>query len=238
MIKKDYISLGIKAVVITACLAWVFYNSFFGLLLYPGVFFFIVVMEKRDKYIREMSRFDLEFKELLVAISDALGSGYSIENALRDAEDNLLLMFGKEGMLIRDVHELNGKISMRISAEQALLELSEIFPSEELKNFAGVFSFARKLGGEYVKNIRRTVEKMEDKLELKKDIRAVIAEKQMEFKVMCFMPAGILAYVKVTSNDFMDSLYGNLAGAIAMTLCLAVYAGAILLGRKIVDIRV
>lgn len=202
------------------------------------VFAFLVVTGKKDKYTRKMARFDVEFKELLVAISDALSSGYSVENAFKDAEENLLLMFGKDGMLIRDIHELNGKISMRVSAEQALLEFSEIYPSEELKNFAGVFSFARKLGGEYIKNIRRTVEKMEEKLELKQDIRAVIAEKQMEFKVMCFMPAGILAYVKITSNEFLDSLYGNITGVVAMTVCILVYVLAILLGRKIVDIKI
>lgn len=206
--------------------------------MFPFVWFFLIRISKEDKYKSNMSEFDMEFKELLVALADALGSGYSVENAFKDAEENLRVMFGAKGMIINDLQIINAKIAMRIPAEQAFLEFSESYPSEEAKSFAGVFSFAKRLGGEYVKNLRRTVEKMEEKLELKQDIRAVISQKQMEFKVMSVMPVGILCYVKITSGDFLSSLYGNIAGMIAMTVCIAVYASAIVLGRKIVDIRI
>lgn len=236
--KKDYLLIAIKSLGLSGIIAWVFYDSVYGLVLLPLVAGYIFKTTADSRIKNRNAKFDGEFKELLVALSDALSSGYSIENAFKDAEESLGLLFGSKGMIIADVREMNSKISMRIPAEQAFNEFAQKHPTEECLGFAGVFSFARRLGGEYIKNLRRTVEKMEDKLELKQDIRAGIAEKQMEFKVMSVMPIGILAYVKLSSGDFLNSLYRNPMGIVVMTVCIGLYVGAIALGRRIVDIKV
>ena len=80
--------------------------------------------------------------------------------------------------------------------------------------------------------------KIEDKLELQKDIAMAIAEKKFELKIMMAMPMGILAYMKLSSPDFMDSLYHNLFGICLMSVCIVVYVLSIVLGRKITDIKV
>lgn len=208
------------------------------MVLYPLVFIFIhkTLVQIEDR--KDSERFDKEFKDMLVAVSDALSSGYSIENAFKDAEENLYLMYGDKGVIINDLREINTKITMRIPAEKAFIEFANKHPTEEAIGFASVFSFARRLGGEYIKNLRHTIEKMEDKLELKQDIRGSIAEKQMEFNVMCFMPIGILVYVKLTSGDFLANAYKNIIGIAVMSICLLIYLGAIILGRRIVDIKV
>lgn len=228
----------IESIGLTAVLAWVFYNSPLGFVLLPAVLFFDYRRTLKDKREKALRMFDKEFKEMLQAVSDALRSGYSIENAFKDAQENMTLIYGTNGILINDLKEMNAKISMRIPAEQAFSEFAKKHPSEEAKSFAQVFSFARRLGGEYVKNLRRTIEKMEDKLELKQDIHTMIASKQMEFKIMSFMPMGILAYVKLSSGDFLESMYFNTAGVVVMSICIGVYLLAIVMGRRIVDIRV
>lgn len=118
------------------------------------------------------------------------------------------------------------------------MEFAEKHPSEEASNFAHVFSFARRLGGEYVKNMRRTIEKMEEKLELKQDINTLIASKQLEFNIMSFMPLAILAYVKLTSGGFLNAMYGSLSGILVMSACILFYVISIIVGRKIVNIEV
>ena len=52
------------------------------------------------------------------------------------------------------------------------------------------------------------------------------------------IPVFILAYLKLTSADYMEVLYGNMVGIIFMTVCLVAYGGAILLSEKIVNISV
>ena len=55
---------------------------------------------------------------------------------------------------------------------------------------------------------------------------------------MNIIPLFILAYLKLTSMDFLDVLYGNVAGVLFMTVCLLAYGGAIVLADKILKIRV
>ena len=60
----------------------------------------------------------------------------------------------------------------------------------------------------------------------------------MEQRVMVCIPLGIVMYLKLTSQGFVDVLYGNIIGIIVMTLCLIVYAAAVFISVKIVDIKV
>ena len=55
---------------------------------------------------------------------------------------------------------------------------------------------------------------------------------------MNLIPFLIMAYLQLTSAGFFDVLYGNPAGIVIMTGCLAVYLAAFLLSEKIVDIEV
>lgn len=227
-----------EAMIIAGIISWVFYDSVFGMVLLIPIGILNTYRVKDEYQKKQRKKFDLEFKEFLLSVSDALQSGYSVENAFKDALENIKLMFGDGSCIAGDLIKMNSKIAMRVSAEKAFMEFAQSNPSEETLSFAQVFAFARKLGGDYIKNIRRTIEKMEEKFELKQEIATTIAGKQMEFKVMCAMPAGILIYVKVTSGAFLDGLYKNTLGVAVMSVCLVIYALAVFLGAKIVDIKV
>ena len=56
--------------------------------------------------------------------------------------------------------------------------------------------------------------------------------------IMSLMPAGIILYLKLTSPGFLEVLYGNPFGILAMSLCLGIYGLSYWLGRRIVDIEV
>ena len=70
------------------------------------------------------------------------------------------------------------------------------------------------------------------------EIDTIISGRKMEQKVMVCIPLGIIMYLRITSNGFVNMLYGNAAGIIVMTLCLMVYVAAVYMAVKIVDIKV
>ena len=88
------------------------------------------------------------------------------------------------------------------------------------------------------KVIQKVARMVGDKIDVKKEIEATLAAKKSEQMIMSLMPAGIIAYLKLTSPGFLDTLYGNPFGICAMTVCLGIYGTAYWLGRKIVDIEV
>ena len=69
-------------------------------------------------------------------------------------------------------------------------------------------------------------------------IEVVISARQLEQRIMNIVPFGILLYISAASEGFFDVLYRNAAGVVLMSICMAVYIGAVFLSGKIVDIEV
>ena len=121
-----------------------------------------------------------------------------------------------------------------IQGESAFLEFAKKWPYEEVLGFAEIFAFAKRLGGDYSVNIRKTAISIGDHLELRQEIQAITADKRMELRVMCVMPVGILLYITLASPEFLAGSYHNAAGILVMTICLGVYTLAVWLGKRII----
>lgn len=76
------------------------------------------------------------------------------------------------------------------------------------------------------------------KNETRKEIQVVLSAKKMEQNMMSLIPCLILLYVQTVSPGFLDAMYHNPAGIAIMTAALGVYLGAVVWGKKIVEIEV
>ena len=59
--------------------------------------------------------------------------------------------------------------------------------------------------------------------------------KQLEHTIMSVIPAAIILYLRFAFSGFLDVLYEGVFGRMVMTVCLMIYAAAILLGRRMVQ---
>ena len=84
----------------------------------------------------------------------------------------------------------------------------------------------------------RTVQIMEDRIQVKEEIRTLTASRRFEQKIMNGMPVLIVLYIDATSPGFFDGMYTTMAGRAVMTGCLAVYLLSYWLSGKILDIRI
>ena len=180
----------------------------------------------------------VEFKEYMMLIVAALQTGYSLEKALIQSEKELVHLYPKNSAISCHIHAMNQKISMNVQVEKAFMEFAESIELEEAESLAEIITFAKRSGGNYGKNIRDTAIKIEENLAVKEEIETITTEKRLELKVMCVMPLGILSYISLTSKGFIAPLYGNLLGIMLMTICLAVYGVLIVVGGRIIDIKV
>lgn len=88
-----------------------------------------------------------------------------------------------------------------------------------------------------VKIMKRTAGNIGEKMEVKREIRTMIAGKRMEAVCMMVVPLGILLYLNTLSPDFLQPLYQTLAGGIFMTISLLVYGVAVWWGFRIMKIQ-
>lgn len=232
----------LKCIAVTMLLAsvaaWILYKSAWGLLL--GVMIWPVY---RKHYVdgriagrkRELL---LQFRDGMQSVSVALLSGYSIENSWLEAEKELKELYGETAYMTEEMRQMNSGIRMNQPVEQLLYLFAVRTGCEDIIGFSEVFRFAKRSGGNFSRIIQNTVCSIAEKLEVEREIETVLSGKKMEQKIMNMVPVCLLAYLNITSEEFLAPLYGNLFGVCVMTLAFVAYVGAIILAQRMVNIRV
>lgn len=218
--------------------AWLYYRSFGAVIvLWPLLIWKYRIRE--EEYVRKKkSEFLLQFKEMIQDMASALNSGYSVENALREAQKEMKLLYAPHAVISREIGLMVRQMRLQMPMEQVFEELAGRVELEDVKNFAAVFSAAKRSGGDMIGIIGDTVSQIGDKIEVHREIDTILAAKKYEFKVMSAIPYGIILYLILSFPEFTACLYGNIAGIGVMTVCLLVYTGACVIGARLVDIEV
>lgn len=235
---KEMIRYGIEGAAIGVLLNLLFYQNPW---VYAGIIplMLLYFRQKRKQLIKEQRKvLNYQFKDALSSLSVAFQAGYSAENAVRACRRDLERLYGREADLVREFVYIENQMAVSVPVENLFLELGERSGLEDIENFAAVFAGAKRSGGDMDKIILKTARMLGDKIDIKKEIEATLAAKKSEQLIMSLMPFGIILYMQLTSPGFLSVLYGNLFGAVAMTICLFVYFAAYWMGKRIVDIQV
>jgi len=219
-------------------LAYTFYRSsgaFFRMLPVGAVTG--VVMERRrllEKRYRELSS---QFKESMMILASSLSAGYSVENAMAAGVEELSVLYGKSGLMTQEFAGMVQQIRMNRSVEQVLADFADRSGLEDVRNFAEVFSVAKRSSGDLGSIMRHTAEVIRDKMQVREDIVTLTASRQFEQKIMNLIPFFIVFYVESASPGFFDQMYGTGLGKMLMSGCLAVYLVSYVMAKKILAIE-
>ncbi len=218
--------------------ALLFFNSLWVCL--PGLpFLWIFCYWKKQERTQERQReLKIQFKEGIQSISAALQAGFSVENALKEAARDLQMMEWKQPYMVRELEEMRRKIEASQTIEQVFQDFARRSGVEDAGIFADIFTAAKRSGQDLTKVIKNTVQTIGEKLEMEREIAAILASRKYEQNIMSLMPFGILTYLRLTSGGFLDVLYEGIAGRILMTCCLAVYLVLWRLGKRLIQIEI
>lgn len=203
--------------------SWFFYRSAWAL--GPMLLVGVLGMRKRyrDKVSEARRRLVLQFQECIQAVSASLHAGYSVENAFLECWPDMRMMFGEESFICRELAWIRRGLVMNITLEELLNDLGRRSHAEEIREFAEVFTIAKRNGGNIPEIIRSSEEVIRSRAEIEEEIRIQMASRKLEQKVMNVMPFGILIYIESSSPGYFDTLYHNFTGILVMTGCLAAY---------------
>nr|WP_307998121.1 type II secretion system F family protein [uncultured Merdimonas sp.] len=238
MTKREWVWIAVKAGGITGVTAWLYYRSVWAVICLIPLWIWHWRLMVKSAYQKKENEFALQFKEAILAVSSALNTGYSVENAFREAQKELRLIYPDEARISKELQIVVRQLRLQVPVEQALEEFAERVEMEDIRSFAAVFISAKRSGGDMMAIIKDTARQIGDKIDVKREIDTILAAKQYEFRVMSAVPYVIIGYMTVSFPEFMGSLYGNVAGTGVMTVCLMIYLGAYYLGLKIIRIEV
>lgn len=218
---------------VTGVFAYFFYRSFIALIPLSAIGAFAFCLISRQK--AEKSREDLaiQFRECILAVATLLQAGYSVENAFLECWQDMVLMYGEEAPICRELKFIKRGLNINISLEELLTDMAQRSACEDIAQFAQIFALAKRSGGNMSEIIRNSADQIGRQIELRQEIQMLLGGKKMELAVMKAMPFGILLYIDMGNPGYFEPLYHNLLGIIIMTGCLAAYLGAYLLGEHI-----
>lgn len=227
-----------QGILMAAAVAYGFYRSMavFALLLIPACGYLWIYEQAWRK--KQLLCLEQQFKEAIRILAGSLSAGYSVENAIVTGCGELEQLYGPEGMIVREFVLMREQMNMNRSAEQVMQDFANRSSLEEAERFSQIFQIAKRSGGQLTAVICHTVSIMEDRSQVKEEIRTMSASVQFEQKVMRVIPFLMILYIDMTSPGFFRVMYETVLGRMIMTGCLAVYLLSWYLSHKILDIRI
>lgn len=224
-----------EGVGIICIVAYFFYRSVIAVIvLMPGIWFY---RKERIKQACKKRKFALEqqFKETLLAVQTNLQSGHSIENAFMESGKYVIEVYGTDCDMVRELMWIKKGINNGISMEHLLLDIGKRCPESALEDFANIYSIACRSGGGWTQVIVKIASSINQRMELKQEIEAMIHGKKLESRIMCIVPFFLIFYMDITSKGYFSILYHNPVGVVIMTVCLGVYLFSFVLAEKITE---
>mgnify|MGYP000385187369 CR=1 FL=1 len=237
--RNDYIYL-LQAVLIVTAVSYVFYDSLIPVIIFsPYVIYHIKKQRFNERYQKD-NELIRQFRDGMQAVSFALNTGYSIENSFAEALQELgYAVWNKNAVkLLQNFNMIVNRIRRNENLEDILDDYAASTNLDDIKYFAEIFRYAKRSGGDVIGIIKQTSHIIHEKAEVQQQIDTIITGKRLEQRVMVCMPLVITLYLRLTSPEYIDVLYGNVMGIIVMTICLLIYAAAVMLAQKITDINI
>ena len=217
-------------------IAFLFYKTVWAVFVLLPFGMLIYKQRKKTTIEKKKQKLEIQFKDMLISMSDALKTGYSVNNALKESYKDMILVYGYNSYICNELRLMISKIKLNVSEDIVFYEFAK---RTELRNallFSRIFSVAKKTGGNMTEVIKSVTDDIVLKENIKEEISASITEKRLEEKVMTVIPIFLIICIKMMSPDFLDVLYKTIAGRIVMTICIVFYVAAYMWAQSIVRI--
>lgn len=235
---KEKVAFILMWTVTSGVIAYFFYRAWIVMFIVLLCFPLFLKWQRKSAVRKRKWELTLAFREAIAIVAGNLQAGNSVENAFRKAYSDLKSLYGEGADITKEFLVIGRGLENNLILEKMLLDFGARSGVEDIKDFADIFAVAKRTGGNLKEIIADTVEIISDKIEMKRSLRILISEKQLEQKIMSVIPFFILIYIGMTSPGYFDSLYHSLSGIGIMTACLVAYIVAILWGMKITAIEV
>lgn len=233
--KKFLLVAGISFMAI----GYVFYHSLilsliFLVLLFPGLKWYQELhIEGQKKALKE------QFRDMLYSLSASLSAGRQMAESLKEAEENLRLIYKPDTLLVVELSYMVKRIfESRESEEELLKDFAKRTTIEDIVLFVDTYYTCRTVGGDSVKVVLKTSEILLDKMTIEKEINTLTAQKRFEAKLLMAIPFCIILFLQMASPDYFNVMFEHMAGRLLMTFALIGIGISYYLSIKLVRIIV
>jgi tight adherence protein B len=213
-------------------IVWAFSGLFVLALIVAVVAGFVPGVIFRVLKARRLQQFVTQLPEALQSMSGAMKAGASVVQAIE------ILVAESRGPISQEWGLFLREVRVGVSYEDALANLLDRVPSEELRLVVAGMRISREIGGNLAETLERLADTLRRKLEMEGKIRALTAQGRMQGMVMTLLPiflGGVLYYMEPTH---MGRMFTEVFGWITVSVVIIVLSVGYFFIRKIVNIDV
>lgn len=177
----------------------------------------------------------MQFKDLLESLATSYSAGQNTQMAFQDAKTDMISIHGEKSDIVEEVDIIINGMANNLTPEVLLSNFAQRSGLDDVASFANVFEVVNRQGSNLKQVISDSREIINDKIEIEMEIATMLQGNKNELNIMMVMPLVIELSLRGlgTSENGVD-FFINMGLKIA---CLAVFAAAYMMGRKIVDIK-
>ena len=192
--RQELVMYFLSGGVFMAVVSWLFYDSVIAWLLLMPVVVYLLKDRRQFACLKRRRRLEIEFREVILSVASNLQTGYSIENAFQESYRDIVLLYGSESVMAKELRLIFRKIGNNEPLEYALINLADRSGVRDIRDFAEIFQIAKRGGGDLRGIITNTADIIGDKQEIRREIETVVSEKRFEQQIMRFIPFFIISF--------------------------------------------
>lgn len=196
---------------------------------------FIPVFNEKLKK-KRLAQLKIQFRDFLVALSNAISGGMNVSLAFNNAYKDLSLQYSSDALIVKEVGEIINGMQNNISIDSMLVDFGARSGDADIENFATVFKLCFKSGGNLKEVIKRTSDVITTKIAISEEIETKLTSNKMQLSVMEIIPIIIILMMRFMSSDFAES-FASPVGVISMTIAIGIFIISYKLGQKIMNIK-
>lgn len=235
---REWLLCIVEIVVISCIVNYLCYQEVYVFLLSIPFSIWYIGWKKKQKKEQRKKCLEHQFYDVLQALHTAIRTGYSMEQSVTECKKELLQIYGKENDFVKELSFMEKQMHLGVPVEQLFLDFGQRSGVEDIRYFGEIFLIARRSGGNLAQIIEKLANVLGEKSRVQKEIDVAIAGKRMEQGIMSIVPGGIILYMQITSDGFLDVLYHNIFGMAVMSVCLIIYTVSFWMGRKMIRISI
>ncbi len=144
-VKSEKVIIFISGIFICGFVGWLFYDKLiFGIIISVPSYYLIKKLYAGHKQKNWKKEFERQFEDALSCLVSALQAGYSLENSLFEITKQLLLIYGKDGYILNELHVICRGLSVNIPVEKLINDMAVRTGVSAVSEFAEVLVIAKK----------------------------------------------------------------------------------------------
>lgn len=181
---------------------------------------------------RRRERFVQQIPELARVLANATNAGLSISTAWVVAEGEM------EEPARSEIQRLNAAVRFGASLEEAMLQLNDRLPAREVRILMSTLVVSSRSGGSLIKALRDISLTLDDRKEVRREVRTTLAQARTTGTLVMVMGIGILLILNVIQPGLVDKMTRNPLGQLALIIGLGLFVLGQLIVRRLTRIDV